>query len=133
MREQRYRFFEPIDKEMYTGTAVQIVCPEGERKVKYTVTCPEANYDVGRKELDAARSLFEASSSARLSRPSRMMGPLLLLQLELRAEVMLEAIKAAKESAVTVAFRASPLRKGSESLQVRAPLLSQTAHDGVAC
>jgi sugar/nucleoside kinase (ribokinase family)/serine/threonine protein kinase len=147
-RDGKERRFVPVEKEIYTGTAVQIVGDrvQGKGTVKYTVTCPEANYEVGLVELQHARAIFAAGASVRLRHaaaqkpsgavpgtpnagPHPSMGPLLLLQLELRAEVMLKAIEAANEHGVTIAFRAAPLRMGSESLDTALRILGSRSID----
>ena len=139
-RDGKERRFVPVEKEIYTGTAVQIVGDRGKGTVKYTVTCPEANYEVGLVELQHARAIFAAAQKPSGAVPGtpnagphpsgpHPSGPLLLLQLELRAEVMLKAIEAANEYGVTIAFRAAPLRKGSESLDTAIRILGSRSVD----
>jgi len=134
-RDGKERRFVPVEKEINTGTAVQIVGHRGKGTVKYTVTCPEANYEVGLVELQHARAIFAAAQKPSVAVPGTPnagpypSGPLLLLQLELRAEVMLKAIEAANEHGVTIAFRAAPLRMGSESLDTALRILGSRSVD----
>ena len=93
---------EPLDSEPKpTGTAVQIITND----VKFTVSCPEANKKVGKKEVEAVERLLKASTDDE----QQQRGPLLLLQMELPLEPMLKAIEVAKKQEVPVAFKPSPL------------------------